>query len=151
MKRYHFRLETLLELRKRKEDEIKQELGKKNQEILAARKELAKINNDLKALQASEKTTRATVRSALVLRYSVTYRFKLKEDIFKKVRLIDEFGAQAEGIRKKLVRAKQQRRALEIVKEHQVADWKKANSAQERKFIDDISQQGFLRKSILAK
>lgn len=151
MKRYHFRLETLLELRKRKEDEIKLELGKKNQEILAARHDLAGINDELKTLQASEKKTRTTVRSALVLRYSVTYRFKLKEDIFKKVRLIDEFGAQAEGIRKKLVRAKQQRRALEIVKERQVAEWKKENLSREQKFIDDISQQGFIRKSMLAK
>jgi flagellar export protein FliJ len=100
-------------------------------------------------LQASEKKTRATARSALVLRYSVTYRFKLKEDIVKKVRLIDDLGAQAESIRKKLVHAKQRRRAIEIVKERQVAEWKKAYSAHEQKFIDDISQQGFIRKASL--
>ena len=80
MKRYRFRLETLLELRKRREDEIKLQLGKKNREIVAARKELAAASDALKSLQASEKKTRATATSALVLRYSVTYRFKLKED-----------------------------------------------------------------------
>lgn len=149
MKRYHFRLETLLELRKRREDEIKLQLGKKNREMLAARKELAATSDALKSLQASEKKTRATAKSALVLRYSVTYRYKLKEDIVKKSRLIDELGAQAEGIRKKLVRATQQRRAIEIVRERQLAEWKKEYSSQERKFVDDISQQAYIRKASL--
>jgi flagellar protein FliJ len=151
MKRYHFRLDTLLELRKRREDEIKQQLGKKNREILAVRKELSAINLELKSLQDSEKKTRNTVKSALLLRYSVTYRFKLKEDIVKKTRLIDELSVQAEGIREKLVRAKQQRRAIEIVKEKKLAEWKKEYSLREQKFIDDISQQGFIRKTALEK
>jgi flagellar FliJ protein len=148
MKRYRFRLETLLELRKRREDEIKLQLGKKNRELLTARKDLAATNEELKSLQASEKIKRTAVRSALELRYSVTYRFKLKDDILKKARFIDELGAQAGGIRKKLVSARQQSRAIEIVKERQFAEWKKEYLSQEQKFIDDISQQGYIRKAM---
>jgi flagellar FliJ protein len=151
MKRYRFRLETLLELRKRKEDEFKQQLGKKNREMLASRKELLAINEALKSLQASEKKNRASARSVVELRYSVTYRFKLREDILRKTRLIDELGAQAEDIRKKLVHAKQQRRAIEIVRERQLAAWKKEYASQEQAFIDDVSQQGYIRKTIRGK
>ncbi|MBN1128914.1 MAG: flagellar export protein FliJ [Chitinispirillaceae bacterium] len=146
MKRFVFRLQTLLDLRKRREDEVKQELGKKNLQILDARKELAALTVALKELQGAEKKHRTAVTSAVGLRYGVAYRFKLKKDILVKGRQIDDLQAQAHGIRKMLVKAKQERRAIEIVRERQYDAWKKAKSIREQGFIDDVSQQGFLRR-----
>jgi flagellar FliJ protein len=147
MKRFEFKLESLLELRKRKEDEVKQLLGRKNQEILAARKELTSLKTALDDLQSSEKKKRKEVTSVVELRYSVAYRFKLKKDILEKCRTLDGLAAQAGEIRRQLVAAKQQRRAIEIVRERQFEAWRKAYRAQEQRFIDDVSQQGFIRKS----
>jgi flagellar export protein FliJ len=58
MKRFTFRLETLLDLRKRREDEVKQELGKKNFQIMKARQELMALSEALKDLQNDEKQKR---------------------------------------------------------------------------------------------
>jgi flagellar export protein FliJ len=147
VKRFEFRLETLLALRQRREDEIKLELGKKIQGIMAARKELAEITEALKALQSEEKKKRPQTTSAVELRYGITYRFKLKKDILVKGRQIDDLQAQAHAIRAKLVKAKQERRAIEIVRERQYAVWKKAYRTQEQGFIDDVSQQGYIRRA----
>jgi flagellar FliJ protein len=147
VKRFEFRLETLLALRKRREDEIKQELGKKIQGIVTVCKELAAITEALKALQGEEKRKRPVTTSAVELRYGIAYRFKLKKDILLKGRLIDDLQAQAHAIRAKLVKAKQERRAIEIVRERQYAAWKKAYRTQEQGFIDDVSQQAYIRRA----
>jgi|WetSurMetagenome_2_1015567.scaffolds.fasta_scaffold638262_2 flagellar protein FliJ len=147
MKRFEFKLEALLELRKRKEDEIKQLLGKKNHEILSARKELFALKSALEELQRSEKKKRTERLDAVELRYAVAYRFKLKKDLLGQARKIDELGAQAAEIRKLLVKAKQQVRAIEVVREHQYEAWRKEYKRQEMRFIDDVSQQGFIRKT----
>ena len=147
MKRFEFRLETLLELRRRREDVIKQELGKKIQDIMTARKELAVITEALKALQSEEKQKRPQASSAVELRYGIAYRFKLKNDILVKGRFIDDLQAQAHAVRARLVKAKQERRAIEIVRERQYAAWKKAYRTQEQGFIDDISQQAYIRRA----
>lgn len=147
MRRFHFRLETLLSLRKRKEDEVKQELGKKNHEILAARQELAALTGALAGLQATEKKRRVSGASAVELRYSVAYRFKLTGDILEKGRAVDDLQAQALAIRKKLVKAKQDRRAIEIVRERQWNEWHKEYRTREQGFSDDVSQQGYIRRT----
>jgi flagellar protein FliJ len=146
MKRFRFKLETILALRKRREEEVKLLLGKKNREIITARKELTEVSEALKNLQADEKRKRSDVKSALELRYSVAYRYKLRQDILKKACQIDDFLAQAVDIRKKLVKAKQERSAIEIVREKQYEAWHEEMKSAEQKFIDDVSQQGFIRK-----
>ena len=147
MKRFEFRLETLLELRTRREETLKQELGKKIQGIMTARRELAAITDELKALQGEEKQKRPRTTSAVELRYGIAYRFKLKKDILLKGRFIDDLQAQAHAVRAKLVKAKQERRAIEIIRERQYAAWKKAYRTQEQGFIDDVSQQAYIRRA----
>ncbi|MCU0609415.1 MAG: flagellar export protein FliJ [Chitinispirillaceae bacterium] len=146
MKQFAFRLKTVLDMRQRREDEIKLLLGKKNQEITAVKNAVAEISGALHALQVSEKNKRLTVTNAEELRHAVAYRFRLKQDLLKKARVMDELGAQAGEITRRLVRAKQERRAIEIVKEHQYAEWHKQRLAQEQQFIDDISQQAYIRR-----
>jgi flagellar protein FliJ len=147
MKKFRFKLETVLELRRRREEEIKLELGKKNSEILAARKDLTASAEALKELQYSEKLKRTEVKDAGELRWAVAYRYKLKQDILRKARTLDDLGAQAAEIRKKIVRATQERRAIEIVRDHQYEAWRREYHAREQAFIDDVSQQGFIRRS----
>ena len=147
MKRFEFKLESLLTLRVRKEDEVKQLLGKKNQEIISTRKELAASKAAFDNLQNSEKKKRREATSVIELRYSVAYRFKLKQDILEKCRSLDELAVQASEIRKQLVLAKQQRRAIEVVRERQYEAWRKEYRAQEQRFIDGVSQQAFIRKT----
>jgi flagellar protein FliJ len=152
MKRFQFRLDTLLALRKRREEQVKLELGKKNQEISRSQEELKTFIAALKTLQSSEKEKRAEHQETILeLRYSVAYRFKLKQDIIKKGSQVEELGVQAAGIKKRLVKATQARRALELLREKKLSEWKKEYNTTEQGFIDDVSEQAFIRKTKSAK
>jgi flagellar export protein FliJ len=82
-----------------------------------------------------------------MLRYSVSYRFKLKNDLLMISRKIDDMYAEAFEIQKKLIVAAKELRAIELIKERQIEQWKKEYRLHEQGIIDDISQQGFIRKS----
>ena len=55
MKRFRFQLQALLDIRKRSEDAVKQELAKKNRQILEASEELEQIRRELTKLQSSRR------------------------------------------------------------------------------------------------
>jgi flagellar FliJ protein len=151
MKRFEFPLEALLEKRKREEEAVKLELAEKNKEILAAQNELQTIEGELKGLQEEEKKRREQVKDVLPLKMSVSYRNKLKLDMLKKGEDIHTLQMERGDIRKKLVKATQRKRALELLRENRYQEWLKENKRLEQVFLDDVSQQGFIRKKRSAK
>jgi flagellar FliJ protein len=147
MNRFRFRLEVLLDLRKKNEDKVKQKLAEKNGMIIEAQKKVNSVHDELKNFQTTEKTQRSNTINPLLLRYSISYRYKLKQDLIIAARSVDSLKADAYKIQKELVEATKKRRAVEIVKEHRLNEWKKESLAQEQKFNDEISQQSFIRKN----
>lgn len=146
MKRFSFKLDVLLDLRKKKEDEIKLRLGAQNARIVTAQQEFTRIHDELKMLQTSEKEKRPDSTNVVLLRYSISYRHKLKGDLLAAGRKVDELKAGAYKIQKELIEATKKRRAIELVRDHRYREWKKENQEKELKFIDDISQQLYIRK-----
>ncbi len=140
MKQFQFRLESLLNLRKRREEECKTLLGRKNGEILGARQTLDRLSRALNELQASEKRKRCEVQNVIELRYSVSYRFKLRQDILGQGKTLENLKGQAVELRNRLIRATQQRRAIELVREQRLALWRIERNREEQKFTDDIAQ-----------
>ncbi|MBN1758135.1 MAG: flagellar export protein FliJ [Chitinispirillaceae bacterium] len=144
MKRFVFKLGALLELRKQHEENIKLLLAEKNREIIAATGDLNRYYEELKELQSSEKTRRAGQEPVQLLRYSVAYRYKLKSDILRTGRWVQDLQAEASGIQKKLLDATKARRALEIIRDRQFDVWKKEYRRKEQNFIDDVAQQKYI-------
>ncbi len=144
MKRFTFKLDTLLDLRKQHEERIKLRLAEKNREIIENKNELNGLYGELKALQSSEKVRRAGSTPVLLLRYSIAYRHKLKTDILRVGRRIDDLRAEAVKIQQELLVATKARRALEIVRDRQVTAWKKAYRREEQNYIDDVAQQKYI-------
>jgi flagellar FliJ protein len=144
MKRFSFRLDTLLDLRKQHEESIKLRLAEKNRAIIERSQELAGVYEQLKALQTGEKARRAGNTPVLLLRYGVAFRHKLKSDILRIGRCIDDLRADAAKIQQELVGARKARRALEIVRDRQSSAWKKAYRREEQLFIDDVAQQKYI-------
>ena len=144
MKRFTFKLGPLLELRKQHEERIKLMLAEKNREIIAANGELTGYYEALKELQTSEKSRRTGQEPVLLLRYSVAYRYKLKSDILRTGRRIDDLRAEASAIQRKLLGATKARRALEIIRDRQHEAWKKEYRHKEQQFIDDVAQQKYI-------
>jgi flagellar FliJ protein len=146
MKKFSFGMETVLDLRLRKEEEVKLQLATKLREIFEVQQDRNKVHDALKELQSTEKQQRAHADSVLKLRYSVAYRFKLKQDLLKVSRKIDDLNAEAVKIQRALIHATSEKRAIEIVKEKRLQEWQKEYRSREQDFIDDISQQAFIRK-----
>jgi flagellar FliJ protein len=141
MKRFRFKLDVLLEIRKRREEKVKLELAEQNREILKQQEKLNKLHLELKTLQSEELIRRQNESSVLSLSYSVAYRFKLKKDMLTIGKQIDEIQENTYRIRKKLISATKDRKAVEILKEQQKTEWLKKFRTREQGFIDDISQK----------
>jgi flagellar FliJ protein len=146
MKKFHFPLEALLRLRKRKEDAVKRELADKNRQIMQAQSELRETEQRLKELQAQQKLERGATTDILSLRQSVAYRHTLKSDLLTKGNALIALRQELDGIRRKLVQATKDKRALEIVREKRMAEWRAEYNAEEQEFIDDVSQKEYIRK-----
>ncbi len=147
MKKFRFALEPVLSLRERKEEQIKLQYAAKIAQIVETQKTREGIVRELQNLQESEKQNRAGAKNITLLRYSVAYRFKLKNDLLMISQKIDDMNAEAFEIHKQLIQAAKERRAIELIKERQIKQWKKEYRLNEQGIIDDISQQGFIRKT----
>jgi len=147
MKKFRFALQPVLSVRERKEEQIKLQYAANIGQIVEIQKTREGIVRELKNLQESEKQNRADAKNITMLRYSVAYRFKLKNDLLKISQKIDDLNAEAFEIQKQLILAAKDRRAIELIKERQVKQWKKEYRLNEQRIIDDISQQGFIRKT----
>jgi flagellar FliJ protein len=146
VKKFVFKLDTLLKVKKAKEDEVKRRLAKKNREAEAVRSEIEAAQNELKNFQSDVKEQRrGGVESVADLRQSVSYRNALKIKLLKAGQKLDNVMIAAYGINQELIKAAQERRAVEIIKEKRYEEWKKENAAAEQKFIDDLSQQMYVR------
>jgi flagellar protein FliJ len=147
MKRFRFRLDTILDLRIRDEEKIEMELAAKNQKIIDAQKVLNTIHEELVNSQKIEKIKRTETLSPILLRYSIVYRHKLKQDLLTAGRNVDDLKADAFKTQKELIEATKKRRAVEIVKERRLEEWKKELQVREQNTIDDIAQQKFIRNN----
>jgi flagellar protein FliJ len=146
MKRFQFRLDVLLDIRKRAEEEVKKELAKKNGEIHAARRDREEIAGRLEAFFVEEKQQRLRILDLLALKFSVSYRSRLQKEILGKDRSIDGLAAELGAVRVRLAQATKDRRVLEILKEKRLARWKKEYKKEEQEYIDDVSQKGYVRR-----
>ncbi len=151
MKRFRFRLESLLDIKKRAEEEIKKDLARKNGEIAAARARHQEILGALDSILFQEKQQRQSIIDLLAVRVSLAYRAQLKKDAVIAFQTIDGLEAQRETIRVKLTEARKATRVLEILKENKFAQWRKELSREEQKFSDDVSQKGYIRKIRIAQ
>lgn len=145
MKRFRFRLEVLLDLRMRREEKVKLELAEQNKAILKQQDKLNELHQELKNLQSDELKRRQQQDNILLLSTSVSYRYKLKKDMLTVGSKMDEIQENIYRIRKKLISATKDRKAVEILKERQKSEWQKNYRTQEQSFIDDIAQKNHIR------
>ncbi len=133
-----FTLDAVLDYRKRTEEEIQMEmvsiqkskdalvLEKKNEE-----KELARLIDEMGAAKC-----RDIVVSDLIL-YEACIRRK-KRDVIDIGKKIGEVDARIRRQEKKLVKARQDRRALEIVRDNRENEEKQRRKQVEDRFLDEV-------------
>jgi flagellar FliJ protein len=136
MKRFHFSLEKVLELRKYREQETKIELGR-------AIGILSEIENNIKALAldrhraAGERFARENSTAdilawdAYIMRLDQT-RDKLLEDAAKAEQLVEEKRAV-------YIEASRDRKVIDTLKEKRQKEYRKERFAEEMRELDDVS------------
>jgi flagellar protein FliJ len=147
VKRFSFRLQTLLDMKQNREKELARKVAEKNNEIIRATASLHEDRGSLAKFQDEEKRQRGAALSALLLRLSVVHRHTLQ-------RVIEDKGRRIIGLRQdlrlameSLTEAKKETRALEILRDNKHAQWKRDYARKEQKFTDDVSQKGHIRAS----
>jgi flagellar export protein FliJ len=147
MKRFLFPLDTVLRLRRHREDELKQELGRKNRECALAARQLEECEQAVRDLDKNEESHRQDACEVQQLRAFLSFRYKLKSDIRTTTSQLSQLHVEAAQIRDLLIKAQQQVRAVELLREHAHTQWHKEYTTKNQQFIDDISQQGFIRRT----
>ena len=145
MKRFIFNLQALLDKRNREEEEIKLELARKNIQIQDAKQEVYNLKTELEKLHYDQKNARRNTSDLVSLKFSVSYRNKLKLDMLRKNKGIHVLEKQQREIRQRLIHATQQKKAIELIRDKKYNEWLKEYQHREQVFIDDVSQQRFIR------
>jgi flagellar FliJ protein len=146
MKRFVFKLEKILQLRKYEEQEAKIELGR----ALGA---LTAVETRIRSLAEERARTAAAQfspsHSAAMIRQYMFYLLRLdnrKEELLKDAALAEQ---KAEEAREAFKLAFQNRQLLDKLKEKQEKEYKDAQQAEENKMTDDIA--GNLRRKAAAE
>jgi flagellar protein FliJ len=147
VKRFSFRLQTLLDMKQNREKELARKVAEKNGEINRATVALHEDRGSLAKFQDEEKRQRSAPLSALLLRLSVVHRHTLQQAIEDKGRRIIGLRQELRLAMGSLTEAKKETRALEILRDEKQAQWKREYARKEQKFTDDVSQKGHIRAS----
>ena len=138
-KRFKFRLEPLLKLRRHREKERQKEHSAAAAEVRRQKQELQTVDhNRLTALdhQRQRLTGRISVAEALV--YS-RYLMKLKRQRLAGTGLLHALEKEAERKRRKLIEVARERKTYELLKEKQQLRHRQGIEKQEQKELDEVA------------
>jgi flagellar export protein FliJ len=147
MKRFSFRLQMLLDMKKRREDELAIKVAEKNGEIILASRNLQESRDRLAKFQSDEKRDRGCGLDALRLRLSVVHRHALQQEIEGHGRRIIGLRQELQTAVQSLASARKETRMLENLRDKKRAQWKRDALREEQKLSDDVSQKGYIRRS----
>jgi flagellar FliJ protein len=142
MKRFNFDLESVLLLRKYREQEAEIALGKEVGELNRIEKNIADV--------AKEKSRSSAERFSLGYSVSEMRVFDLytqRLDWTKEKLLEDAAKAElkVEAARKVYIEAEREREVLDKVKEEETRAHRKRGISEEAKVLDDVSNEAFIR------
>lgn len=146
MKAYVFSLQAVLELRLRDEDDAKQELANKEAELRSYQELIQTMQTGLQDFQRGEKEERNHGRSVQEFRHSVSWRNKLKLDLLKKARQMQDVVFDVDRARNNLIECTKKRRGIEILKEKGLEKWQKERDRKDQLFMDELAQNAHIRK-----
>jgi flagellar FliJ protein len=142
--KFKFSLASVLNHRKILERNAEIALGKEVQKLLKLESELENQLDEYKNLVVG----RGGINTNRAERFMdfVSYAERLKELMVLKKAEIKKQGEEVEKARAELVKKTQDKKALEILRDSQKAEFKKAEKRAEAKITDEAAGQKFFRK-----
>lgn len=148
-KKFKFRLEAILEHRKRVEDEKAGVLGRATQMRLQAEAALQAVLDEQAALLERRARLQASGQfTAMDLEEYVRYSQALQAREKERRRQLERERQAEELARRELVKARQEREILDRFKQNQHLAYLKDLDAAELKLIDELSTQAFARRAL---
>ncbi len=146
MKRFSFRFQRLLELKQRKEDQRKAELG----EVMAIFNREFDQLGDLKNTFGSYRNTSHAITDqrldASLMGVNASYLLRLQREIGEQREHLHRIESLVEDKRGKLLEATRERKVYEILKERAEEEHKRESMRQERIQLDEIGEQLYIRR-----
>lgn len=144
MKKFSFRLERLLKLKERLEDQKKQALALARSRIENQREELRALNLERERQREEERSSLSGSVNVSLLRSYSRHFHKLKADEFAGLQMAGVLSKEEEAKRKELVSASQEKRALEDYKEKMKLRHDEEAEKRERIEEDELSAQRYI-------
>lgn len=137
MAKFTFRLESVLNVKRQKEDSIKNELGKAMQKLETERQKLARLESTLEEIiaQFNLKAKKTTVHKLIEFN---EYLSLLKSNIRQQKENVNKAARNVDKIREELVKAVQERKILEKLKEKKQEEYLLDQKKLEQKTNDEI-------------
>ena len=139
MKKFHFRLETLLKVRRQKKEEAQRVLAEGRFHLNEAMQQFNHMKEEQVSLDRELATQKSTVMS---IEDIVTYRdylssleARMKDQEERIIRLKNH----VEKLRKDLDKVRKEAETIERLREKQHLEWKQQSEKVERKVLDEIA------------
>lgn len=141
MRRFQFRLDRVMGVRRNRERICQQELAMAHEVLRVGEEDLAR-------LEASETACAAAVRgqfSGVIRPVSIAghlaYLRGLRRDAIHQQEVVDGLAAEVEEKRADLLRASQEKKVLENLRERRYLSYRKDLNRREQTFLDEVAQQ----------
>ena len=146
---FRFRLQSILDLRTRKEDGLKKDFSLALEALYAEEERLKALNRDLEA-QLAQWDAEANGRTDIsdFVMYD-QYLAHLKKRILGQIRQIKVQQEKTETVRLDLVEATKDKRVLERLKERHYTDYRNRLDRLEQKFLDEIGTRKYYDQTMI--
>lgn len=145
MKRFQFRLETLLKFRKMEEEQAQIKLTEANIRLYKEQELLQQLQNQLTAcleLLSREQTASPTIETLKTFSY---YIDKTKRDIVGQQEQIVKAEAHRQECLAVLEEAVKQRKLVDNLREKRLEQYNREVLQEEQKVLDELGTQAFMR------
>jgi flagellar FliJ protein len=151
MSRFVFRLQTVLRLRQRSEDEARRELGRRVGQLDAQKQKLSELSLEIQEVSNAQNAARSgdvwAEGQMLFLGWRSGQLVKIQEQLL----VIKEAEAQVEQARQALLEARRAVQVLEKLRERRLEQWKLAERRKEQATLSDIAAQRWMRQQEAAQ
>lgn len=138
MKKFRFKYDKVLQVRIEKENEVRNNLGKINQLIMEAERQLDSILQQYNSFltDVDEKIKKGMKASDMqAIAHNKSYLTKKIEEIKKELNVL---YTERKSIQNELIEANKQRKVMEKLREKELEEYKALEAQEEAKVVDQI-------------
>lgn len=145
MKKYKFRLQTLLDQRQAKEDKLLRELGLIRQEEVDAALQLSKLEERLQRAESAMINMLQNNANTLEISRLDEYQKAIRDDIKLQELTIEAIRKKVEAKRNELVEAMKDRKVLEALRDKQEKEYIQQYLKAEQNEMDEMASVRYAR------